>query len=292
MRCEYEILQKFRKMPKEIQIVCVGTTQAHFALDFTDSSVNGFNMALYLNPIIFNRLLLEKYQSRIKKNAVVLITLQYPILCINNTEMIAKRNAVQYAKILPGRNPYISILGQLCFLFYPLYFDRQMRNFSALKSVWEKNRYVNHYKPWELEHLCENLFKYGWEEEIGITGYVKEGHKKALPKADKAMKKAVLQTINLISYCRKKEWRPILIGLPYSNFLNQYIPDSFKNKCFYRNVHYIQEKTLCEFLDYSADERMQDINNYMDIWFLNERGRKKFTKIVIEDLSLGMNLEI
>lgn len=292
MSHKIEILQKFRNVPKEIQIVCVGTTQAHFAIDFSDVPVQGFNMALYRNPIIFHRFLLEKYEKRIQKNAVVLISLEYPIFCIDCFEKIAKENAVQYAKLLTGRNPYNSLIGQLCLRFYPAHLDKQMQNFLSFKNVEERNRYVNHYKPWEWTNLCKNLIEYGWEKEIGIADYVMEGHKKALPKVDTAMKRGVLQTVELIYYCREKGWRPVLLGLPYSNILDQYIPDSFKRKCFYRNIQYIQDRTSCKFLDYSADKRMQNINNYMDVWFLNERGRQKFTQIVLKDLSLRMDLEI
>lgn len=284
MNHKVEILQKFKNVPKDIQIVCVGTTQAHFAIDFADAPVQGFNMALYLNPVIFHQALLEKYEKRIQKNAVVLITLQYPIFCIGCFEKIARKNAVQYARLLPGRNPYIPMIRQFCLRFYPACMDGQMQNFLSFKNVEERNKYVNHYKPWEWEKLCKNLIEYGWEKEIGITDYVMEGHKKSSKKADMSMKHVTAQIVKLIYYCRKMGCRPVLLGLPYSNVLNQYVPDSFKRKCFYRNIQYIQERTSCKFLDYSADERMQDMNNYMDVWFLNERGRKKFTQIVLEDV--------
>lgn len=284
MNHKNEMLQKFRNMPKELQIVCVGTTQAHFALDFSQFPIKGFNMALYLNPVIFHRLLLEKRQDRIQENAVVLITLEYPIFCIDRFEDIARKNAVQYAKVLPGRNPYISRIRQFYYYFFPAYLDKQMQNFAGYKGVEERNRYVNHYKPWELKGICKNLVECGWEKEIGIAGYVMEGHERASEKAELAMKRVVLQTIKLISYCREQGWRPVLVGLPYSKVLNEYIPDSFKRKCFYKNIENIQRRTSCEFLDYSADNRLQDIHNYMDVWFLNERGRQKFTGIVLEDL--------
>lgn len=289
MNNNIEILQKFKNVPDKIQIVCVGTTQAHFALEFSNTPVQGFNMALYLNPVIFHRFLLEKYKKKIQKNAAVLITLQYPIFCIDCFEKVAKENAVQYAKILPGKNPYIPLLQQLVLYFYPACLDTQMQKFLTTIEVGERNRYVNHHKPWEWETLCKNLIENGWEKEIGITDYVIKGHKKALPKVDMAMKHVVQQTMKLVFYCYENGWRPVLLGLPYSYVLNRYIPDSFKKKCFYKNIQYIQEKTSCEFLDYSTDVRLQDINNYMEIWFLNEKGRKKFTQVIIEELYLKTN---
>lgn len=279
-----EILQKFRKMPDDLQIVCIGTTQAHFALDFTECPVPAFNMALYLNPIIVNRFLLEKYQNKIGKNAVILITLQYPILCIDCLDKIVRENAVQYAKILPGRLPHVSMIRQMALYFYPSCFGRQFRSFEEFKKTEKRNAFINHYKPWELKVLCENLVQYGWEREIGVPGYVGEGHKSRSEKADTAMRRTTYQTMRVVRYCQEMGWKPVLIGLPYSDVLNQYIPDSFKEKCFYRNIKRIQEGTSCDFMDYSADDRIQDINNYMDVWFLNKRGRQKFTRIVLDDL--------
>lgn len=279
-----EILEKFRYIPDHLQLVCIGTTQAHFAFDFHESPVRAFNMALYKNPMIFSRLLLEKYHGKLQKSTVVLLTLQYPIFCIGCIRKIARENAAQYAKILPGRNPYSSRAGQMLRRIRPVCFDRQMQRFMALQDAGARNQYINHHKPWEIQALCRDLVKYGWEQEIGIEEYVMDGHKKGSPRADMAMRRSVSQTVKLIHYCQEQGWRPVLLGLPYSGALNQYVPDSFKEKCFYRNIRYIQKQTGCRFLDYSADERIQDLKNYIDIWFLNKRGRRKFTQMVLEDV--------
>lgn len=278
------MLEKFRFVPDNLQLVCVGTTQAHFAFDFHESPIRAFNMALYKNPMMFSRLLLEKYHGKLQKDAVVLLTLEYPIFCIGCIRKIARENAAQYAKILPGRNPYISKAGQMLSRVWPVCFDRQMERFIALQDAGERNQYINHHKPWEIQSLCQDLIRYGWEQEIGIEEYVMDGHKKGSAQVNMAMRHSVLQTIELIHYCQKQGWRPVLLGLPYSGALNQYVPDSFKEKCFYRDIRFIQKKTGCRFLDYSADERIQDLKNYIDIWFLNKRGRRKFTQMVLEDV--------
>lgn len=283
-----EILQKFRYIPDRLELVCIGTTQAHFAFDFHDSPVRAFNMALYRNPMMFSGLLLERYRGKLQKHTVVLMTIEYPIFCIDCFRKIAKENAVQYAKVLPGRNPYISRAGQTLYRAWPACFDRQMKRFMALQDAGERNQYINHHKPWEIKALCRDLIRYGWEREIGVKQYVMDGHKKDSARANTAMKRSVSQAVKLVHYCREQGWKPILLGLPYSGALNQYVPDSFKEKCFYRNIRCIQKQTGCRFLDYSADERIQDLKYYIDIWFLNKRGRRKFTQMVLEDAAAEM----
>ena len=40
---------KFKYIPEKIHAVCIGTTQAHFAFDFSMYDVQGFNMAVWLD---------------------------------------------------------------------------------------------------------------------------------------------------------------------------------------------------------------------------------------------------
>ena len=44
--------------------------------------VQGFNMAVWLNYFTYSKLLLEKYKNKIADQAVIFITLQYPIFCV------------------------------------------------------------------------------------------------------------------------------------------------------------------------------------------------------------------
>ena len=59
---------KFKYIPEKIHAVCIGTTQAHFAFDFSMYDVQGFNMAVWLNYFTYSKLLLEKYKNKIKTN--------------------------------------------------------------------------------------------------------------------------------------------------------------------------------------------------------------------------------
>ena len=79
-KMKYEIdyfTKKFKEMPKEIDVLCLGTTNCHFAYDFQGTGIRGFNMGIFKNAF-YNPYLLEKYGKRLSKNAVVLITLEYP----------------------------------------------------------------------------------------------------------------------------------------------------------------------------------------------------------------------
>ena len=272
---ENEIIGKFKKMPYHLKAVALGTTQCHFALDFAAAGYEGFNMACYLNPMQFNRLLLEQYQAHLAKGAVVLITLQYPIFCIDDIDRIARCNVQQYAKILPGKNSYCPLLRQMVEYVLPVRKKTQMNMMlENMRFLEKRNKYRNHFKAWELKKQCEDLVRLGWEKEIRVPDYVKIGHLQSNKRCESAMEFVTDKVIELVELCRKKNWRPVLLGLPYSKVLNEYVPRTFKEYCFYQNIDRIINKTGCDFWDYSANEELQNIHNYMV--FESKRARKVY----------------
>lgn len=273
--------EKFKHMPKHLKIVCIGTTQAFFAIDFSDCSVPAFNMSLWLNYFTYSKRLLEKYSNRIEPHATILITLQYPIFLCSEKCSFTRDNALQYSKILFGKDPHVSVLRQCLYRIIP---DScfSTNNFDSIRQVELRNKKMNHLKIWELEQYVENT-KNAWEKEIECdnlrenSGVITQFHKDRL-------KTSIDHVIEIIDLCRKNDWNPILVSLPFSKIFNDRIPEEFKQNCYFQCIEELIKRTNCKWLDYMQDKRMDDINNYMDVWWLNERGRKKFTKIVLNEI--------
>lgn len=273
--------EKFRHIPDNLQIVCTGTTQAHFAFDFSDCNISFFNMAVWLNYFTYSRLLLEKYRNKISRHAWILITLQYPIFLCSRASSFTKDNELQYSKILFGKDIDISIIRQLGYRILPdsIWSDE---DFESIKNIELRNRKVNHYKIWELENLAENVV-HAWEKEIKCSDLERCGDRLTCSQRAR-MESAMKDVTEIIDFCRKNEWIPVLLSLPFSKIMNDRVPDNFKRNCFYRCIAEITEKTECRWLDYSQDMRLENIHYYMDVWWMNERGRKEYTKIVWDDL--------
>lgn len=272
---------KFKMMPEHLQIVCTGTTQAHFALDFSGYDIRAFNMAVWMNYFTYCKLLLEKYQKNIDRGAAIFITLQYPIFLCDESCSFTMKNALQYSKILFGRDPHVSVVRQCIYRMLPdsLWSSEDFKN---LRELAYRNRKVNHLKTWELEKYIDDVVKDGWGEETGVNAF-QISEEQITQEQKRRMCGTVGQVAEVIELCKRKEWVPILLSLPFSKMFNDRIPEDFKRCCFYRCIDEVIDRTGCRWLDYSQDKRLENINYYMDVWWLNERGRRIFTKIVLDE---------
>ncbi|MCI8534134.1 MAG: hypothetical protein HFG68_00905 [Hungatella sp.] len=271
---------KFKYIPEKIHAVCIGTTQAHFAFDFSMYDVQGFNMAVWLNYFTYSKLLLEKYKNKIADQAVIFITLQYPIFLCDKNSSLTIDNALQYSKILFGKDPEASFMKQCIYRILPdCCFSQE--NFFGIRNIESRNKKVNHYKIWELEQMTESVIN-AWEKETNCNAF--RYHLGSITRYHQTkMQNSINDVVEIINLCRKNQWIPVLTTLPFSKIMNDRISEKFKKYYFYQCIEKIVEKTNCLWLDYSWDKRLEDINYYMDVWWLNERGRKRFTGIVLEE---------
>lgn len=252
--------EKFMDVSEGLEVVNIGTTQAKYAFDYQAVPVQGCNMALYKNPLMYNIEILQNNREKIAVDATVLITLQYPIfLCSNSHEM-----SVEEARRIRAMH------------------EGYVQEEAFLQQLGERNYRINHKKLWEVDQELHELIHFGWEQEIGMEGIVLQNRENE--QVRQKCRYAVEDLENLIKYCRSMSWVPVLVGLPYSRELNAYVSQEFKEKNFYEPIELVKKEMNIVFYDYSEDPRFAALDNYMNIWFLNDRGRKKFTRVVYEEI--------
>lgn len=87
----------------------------------------------------------------------------------------------------------------------------------------------------------------------------------------------------MIQFCLDNGFKPVLVVTPVSKAMNECLSDEFMKKVLYDNIKMANEQKV-PFLDYLKDARFQDISLYANnADFLNAKGRKLFTKLLIED---------
>ena len=90
----------------------------------------------------------------------------------------------------------------------------------------------------------------------------------------------------MIQFCYDNGFNPILVVTPVSGILNEKLGHRFMEKVLYDNIK-LANKQGAPLLDYLRDERFQDISLYHNnADFLNARGRKLFTKVLLNDADL------
>ncbi len=273
--------KKFKYFPKHLNLVVVGTTQAHFAFDFSGIEVKAANMALVYGGLKFHSCFLEKYRHRICNGAVILITVEYPIFVCSGQWTKPEMN-VHYARVLLGHNPMLPVYRQLFYKLFPYHYVKYPL-FESTISAEEKNRIRNRLRLYEIDSNIRELIK-GWEKEIYPIKILDYNNSVQMREQKERIDKSISILESTIYYCREHGWNPVIVGLPYCRQLNDALPKKFIEDCFYSCISRLQENIEIPFLDYSTDDQFSSIQNYMDIWFLNELGRKKFTKRVLNDL--------
>ena len=89
--------------------------------------------------------------------------------------------------------------------------------------------------------------------------------------------------VDSVQFCLSKGLRPVIAILPVTNYLySRFTPEFIENHI----LAYIAEANEAKVpvKNYLTDERFTDSSLYINSFFFNTKGRKKFTKQFIEDL--------
>lgn len=94
----------------------------------------------------------------------------------------------------------------------------------------------------------------------------------------------------MIQFCLEKGFKPVLVVTPVSEIMNSQLGDDFIKKVLYDNIS-LANKQQVPLLDYLRDERFKDISLYHNnADFLNAKGRKIFTEVLLKDAKVGMGI--
>lgn len=87
----------------------------------------------------------------------------------------------------------------------------------------------------------------------------------------------------MIQFCLDKGFNPILVVTPVSKAMNECLSEAFMNKVLFDNIKQANKQNV-PLLNYLRDDRFQDISLYANnADFLNARGRKLFTNVLLND---------
>lgn len=265
---------EYNKLPdNSVDILTLGSSHAKFGIKFDKD--NQMNLGLESQDFYYNLKLLEKYEKKLKKDAIIII----PISIFNFYE----NNKGIY------RN-YINLLEK-----------KEIRNEIKESEYFFSKNFSIIYPPARLIETMKYLFKYKakknyitYERDLRGEELTKEakgtakGHTKVL--VDDYEKKGIEYLNNLLEYIENKRYRSIFIITPYwheyTDELEKIEKNIFNNR-IYKNVKEIEnirDKKYI-FLDYSYDRRFKNsVNYFMDDDHLNEKGAEYFTEILLEDI--------
>lgn len=269
-------------------MVCFGSSYCRYAFDFEDTGVNGYNLGFVAQFFYYTKKMLQCYSPFFRKNCYVILVIVNLVFAREGRNEYGGAN--KYRRILNRKSlgDDFSLVKYICSLFPLLENPKCIKH--LLKLLFYKIVYKNplpspenvDFNPHTINQVKNDALQRcaGW---CGLFG-LKDTLSSDIPDdMSDIFKKTQEMLTGMIQYCLENGYKPVLVVTPVSRHLNDLFSDEFLEKVLYENIREANMQGV-PFLDYLKDERFQDEKYYLNADCLNHEGRRKFTKIVIEDI--------
>ena len=263
-----------------LEIVNLGSNHPKFGFDYTDLDVKGENWAVGPQTLEYDFAIMRDNVSHLAPKAVIVIPICLLKMFLYRQEgrtvhtkyysFLESKDIVGYSQLDKWSNYSFPLL------FHPM----QLRR--LLKDTKKDNRL-------SLDvNLCKTEADLNKDADRWIDIWNKEFDIKlptpTLSAENKSDIQKNIQTLKeMIKFCLAKGLRPVIAILPVTNYLySRFTPEFIENHI----LAYIAEanEVKVPVKNYLTDERFTDPSLYINSFFFNTKGRKKFTKQFIEDL--------
>jgi hypothetical protein len=281
-----EEIRRGRKARDKYEIVAFGSSYCRYAFDFSEVGKIGFNFGIVAQFLYYTDLMIRSFRMSYKRNALVVIVLPNLVFGEPGKGFYGASRYVRFVdkNLLKDEFSYKKlILG----IYLPLFVPSLGNLKNCMKRILSYSPY-NEYKRLEHNELSKEEIDMqarqrcnDWCKEFHLENTMSACVPDALQlKFDESVK--ILESI--IEYCLSEGLRPALVVTPVSDVMHRYISKSFLDQVLYKNIKRANKRNI-PLLDYFDDNRFLDADLYANnADFLNARGRKLFSKVVVEDL--------
>ncbi len=263
-----------------LEIVNLGSNHPKFGFDYTGIDVKGANWAVGPQTLEYDFAILRNNVFHLASKAVVVIP-----ICLLQMFLYRQKGRAVHTKYYSFLEPK-DIVGysqhdKWSNYSYPLLFH-PTRLCSLLKDVKKDNRFsldVNLCKTETDLNKDADRWIDIWNKEFDIklpTPTLSAENKSDIQKNIQILKE-------MIEFCLAKGLRPVIAILPVTeNLYSRFTPEFIEKHI----LAYIAEANEAKVpvKNYLTDKRFTDPSLYINSFFFNTKGRKKFTKQFIEDL--------
>lgn len=281
-----EEIRRGSKVKNKYDIVAFGSSYCRYAFDFSETGMTGYNFGIVAQFLYYTDLMIRSFRKCYRRNSLILILL--PCLVFGEPGK-GKYGASRYVRFVDKRllGDEYSIKNLLFQKYFPLFVPSPSNLIKCLKRIFSytpKNEYRS------LEHNQLSMDEIKEQANRRCNDWCKEFNLKNTTTADvpaelnNLFEESAKILEGIIDYCMDEGLRPVLVIAPASSVMQQYCTKEFLEKVLYSNIKKGNKKNI-PVLDYYTDERFCDVDLYANnADFLNARGRRLFTKAVVDDL--------
>lgn len=270
---------------RNYDIVNLGSNPALFG--FFYEKIRGQNWATGSQGLPMDFEILKYFHSYIKEGGIVLI----PIMPFTSISQYLKTKPnywsdkyyIKFTSILDSyQSMHLNNSGKNYFrmLKYPILYNPKLIIYIFHDVEKDRNLDISeqYMQALELEQDARK-WVYGWMQEFDVSSMEEFYGSKFHPYMEEGI--GILR--EMIDFCLERSLRPVLITLPMSSYLNCKFDNQFRERMVKDFVTAANLKNI-PFLDYWDKNVMTDSSLYMNSFFFNLRGRKKFTEMVLNDI--------
>lgn len=274
---------KFKnEIPKNLEIINLGSNQPKFAFDYTDLNISGMNWAVGPQTLEYDFRLLKNFHSYLKTKGKVLIAISPFQFFLENYKNDSS-NHKYYNFLDPSLIDNYSTKTKRLYIDFPI-FTVKKQILRILKDVKPDNRLELESNPMNDDEIKKDAQKWmdGWKKQFQLNDLT---HIKLSDENKSSIDKNIEILKEMVDFSIERDYKPVLLVLPVTKELSSLFPDEFVQKYI---IDYINEsnKEDIKFLNYWKDERFENEELYFNSFFMNKIGRNKFTQQVLEDLKI------
>lgn len=289
-RNQFIDIGKFRNVANvkdsSLDIVVLGSNAPKFAFDFSDvESYACANWAIGSETFEYDFIVLKKFAGKLNVGATVI----WPV-CPGKfflDKYKSKSAFIKYYGLLSREEfPDYSNRQYITDYKFPLIFYPK-RIKRLIKDVKPDTRLDSNHNPMsaaEIENDASWWIHGCWNPEFGIDiehmAPLSEKNRKAVEYNISMLKKA-------IGFCRQRGLHIIFAYLPLTKQLGGYFSTDYVETQMMRYVKEAVGDNDIPLADYMRDERFQNTDYYINSFFMNRTGARKFTKTFVEETIVG-----
>lgn len=271
---------KFKDIPKNLEIVNLGSNQPKFAFDYSQSNILGMNWGVGPQSFEYDFRILKFFYNNLKPNSKVIIPIcPFSFFFLEDKHKVAHH---KYYKFLdPNLIDNYSNLTKKLAIDYPI-FSAKKQILRIIKDTKPDIRLELEKNPMSKDEIKKDaqFWMNGWKKQFKINDLenidLSDENKISIEKNNDILK-------DMIDFCIEKNFEPVLTIIPVTKELSKHFPNKFVQEQIIDYINKANEKKV-RFLNYWKDERFEDETFYFNSFFMNKIGRLKFTEQVLKDI--------
>ena len=263
-------------MPNGIKVVNTGSTVGYYAFDYSEWPVPGYNLGWQPQTLYYDFETLKRYESHLATGAVIFITIEHFKFLVNHYSDPATTYRYYFflkPEQIKDYNPKTERWLRLCPCFV---YKKLLRNevVSLAKRILRyRNPQFNSHEEKDAyygKRCLEGWYKeFEWQES---THSLSAGQRECVSVVLNRLK-------TMLEYCLNRGWKPIVVVLPLSPSISDYLPNTIMEECLWCPLEEIR-KAGYFVVDFFHDMTFHDEKLYENALTMNQEGRQIFNKVM------------